>query len=249
MSGDNLPSRTLRFIDAAGELPSEVREQLLSLVRRLPGGPPFELLVQVVATVPGRRFREQAVEARREHSVKPDRSLLLVVSRDDRHVELATAPCWAGRFSEAESHALLASHFVPAMKAGDLPWALAETIRAIIARLDGPPVRPARSPAVAVGIGVGLAVLLAVCGVLFTFVRNRTCRECRGWGDYSERELIAATYTSEGRREVHFHCGKCGADYTELRSIPVRSSSNDSSGSSSDSGSDSSSDGGGGADW
>jgi uncharacterized membrane protein YgcG len=249
MSGDNRPSRTLRFIDVAGEIPPEAREQLLALVRRLPDGHPFELLVQVVATVPGRRFRDQAVASRHEHSVNPDRSLIVVVSRDDRHVELATAPCWAGRFSEAESHALLATRFVPAMKAGDLPRALGETIRAIVARLDGPPVRPARSPAVAVGIGVGLAVLLGVCGVLFTFVRNHTCRECRGWCDYSERELVAATYTSEGRSEVHFHCGKCGADYTEIRSIPVRSSSSDSSGSSSDSGSDSSSDGGGGADW
>jgi uncharacterized membrane protein YgcG len=105
---------------------------------------------------------------------------------------------------------------------------------------------------VVVAAVVGLIVSLVVAAVAFSYVRSHTCRTCRGWGTVTETELVAASYTSEGRREVHFHCGKCGADHTEILSIPVLTSSSDSTSGSSDSGSSSDSggsDGGGGADW
>ncbi len=237
-----------RFVDPDGVLGPDDRARLSSVVGGFPGEASAEVIVQIVPAVPGRRFREHAMAARREHSRHPERSLILVVSLEDRHAELATAPLWNDRFTAATSHGLLAEHFVPAMRAGDLVQALAGSLAAIGNKLG------AATPASA-SSGPGwwrvdgiFCLVAAVFAYLFPFVRNHTCRECRSWGDYSERVVVAATYVSEGRNESHFRCRKCGADYTEIHSIPVLSSSSDSSWDSGGS-SGGSSDGGGGADW
>lgn len=247
MNGDPATRGRIRFVDEGGVLGPAVRERLAEVVACFPAGVgPVEVVVQIVDTVPGRCFRDHAIAARRDHATDAARSLALVLARQDRHVELATAPCWAEVFTPPASAALLAMNFVPAMRAGDLPRALAATLAAIggqLERADASP--PARSRWVRIGIPVA-AALITLAGFGFVQAREHLCRQCRSWGEVSSVVLAEPTYQQEGRREIRFHCPKCDAEYREVRAIPVRS--ND-TGSDTGSGAGGGDDGGGGADW
>jgi hypothetical protein len=66
-------------------------------------GPKLEIIVYVVDSVQGRRFREHAVASRSRFARYINNSLILVVSVADRHAEIATAPKYSGIFTQNAS--------------------------------------------------------------------------------------------------------------------------------------------------
>lgn len=240
-----------RLEDETGRLDVDARDRLLAVLQQAERGTQAEFIVRVVAKVPWRAWRRQAVADRARLSSMSGRSILILVAIDDRHVEVATAPRFQSIFDSATTNALLTAHFVPRMRQDDLAGALQAAIPALAQRLAAGPASPTarRTSADKAGILVVLAAFVLILGFFtWRFVSDHLCPVCRSWGAVEHRVLEPATTTSQGRGEREFSCVACGMHRVETEILPRES---DSGSWGSDAGSDSggSSDGGGGADW
>jgi uncharacterized membrane protein YgcG len=220
-----------------------------------------EFIVCFVRSVPSRNFREHAVALRRELSKDVNSSsIILVVSADDRHAEIATAPRFARLFTPRASSALLKNALAPLMKQGKTVEAVTSTLREVCNLLQ-----KKKSRALKIASTVTKYFLIAVILVLlgwigYIHVKAHLCIECGHWVRIETTVLKEATYSSTGLEEITYICNHCGTHYKKTVIILEKSSSGSSSSdswsnSSSDSSSDGSSDsvgcsdGGGGADW
>lgn len=113
-------------------------ERLLRLMTSLEAAGEAEFAVMVLPRVRQRAFRAHAVASRRTATRRSDRSVLIVLATEDRHVEIATAACYAGHFTPEATRALLETHVVPLLRAGRSVDALAHGLEAVAALVRHP---------------------------------------------------------------------------------------------------------------
>jgi uncharacterized membrane protein YgcG len=124
-----------RIVDDAGALTPAERERLATTATWSEA----ELIVHLVPSVVKRAFRQHAMAVRRQLSERYERSVVVVVAVADRHIEIATARCYAGHFDATVCNALLLQNAAPAMREGRTADAIAATLEELARRLAAVP--------------------------------------------------------------------------------------------------------------
>lgn len=236
--------------DDEGHLDLQARSVVEQAVAAAAQRTGVEFIVLVVTSVPGRAFREHAIEQRRKLSAHRDSSLLLVLAVGDRHVELATSPKHNALFTPSLSQRLLVKESVPLLRQHRWGDGIVAAVNACAGLLSGE-VKPSAYGGTAQGNPKVFFAVLGSIGLIiasifgFQYHRNHTCRGCGTWGNYEAYVVTAATSYSEGVKEHSFHCPNCKTNYNWTTTISRSSDDNNSSSGSAGGGSD----GGGGADF
>jgi uncharacterized membrane protein YgcG len=204
----------------------------------------------VVATVPGRAFRNHAVQERKRVSADYPNSILVVVALADRHVEISTSPRHRALFTPTVTKQLLEKSTVPFLRSGRVADGIVAAVNAIADQLMAKPSTARYGGGLTVrqwALKLFLtAIALGIAGfVAFLACRNHICRGCGAWGNYKTRAVQAASAGQNGVKEHVFQCPRCKTNYHWQTSFSY-SDTSDSFGSDSSGGG---SDGGGGADY